>query len=147
MESFFQAGMLVEDLDASVAELSAALGLRFGPPVDRDTKFGPMRVCFSLDGPPWIELIQGPVGSPWEPKGGSQLHHIGYWTDDLAADRARMDALGMELEIDGEEMAGLPYAYFRAPTSGLRVELLHRSMHEGFYERWGIEDPEKSAAG
>lgn len=141
MESFFQAGMLVADLDASVAELSAALGLRFGTPVDRDTAFGPMRVVFSLDGPPWIELIQGPPGSPWDSKGTSKLDHLGYWTDDLAADRERMAALGMTIEIDGEEVAGLPYAYFRAPQSGLRVELLHRSMEDGFYERWGIPDP------
>jgi catechol 2,3-dioxygenase-like lactoylglutathione lyase family enzyme len=141
MKPFFQAGLLVQDLDAGMAELTTALGLRFGEPKVRETAYGPMRVVFSLDGPPYVELIEGPPGSPWETTRGSRLDHIGLWTDDLGADRVRLLEQGMTIEIDGEEIAGRPYAYFRAPSTGLRIELLERSMEDGFYARWGMDDP------
>ena len=138
---YFQVGVLVEDLEAAREELGEALGLTWSEIVDRENGGWKIRVCFALQGPPYLELIEGPVGSPWEATGGSRIDHIGYWADDLETSKRQLDAAGLTLEVDGAKHGGV-FTYQRGTRSGLRVELIDASGRKAFYERWGLDDPE-----
>jgi hypothetical protein len=137
---YFQVGVLVEDIEAAREELGRALGLTFGEIVDRQNGEWLIRVCFALDGPPYLELIEGPPGSPWEAVGGSRIDHIGCWTPDIGAGKDHLAREGFALELDGSTYGG-KFSYHRGPKSGLRVELLESSGEAAFYERWGLEPP------
>ena len=65
--------------------------LRWGTPAGQrllETTF-----LFSLDGPPFVELLQWRPGSLWDKVG---FHHIGAWSDDLAAESERFVSEGFE---------------------------------------------------
>ncbi len=141
VQPFFQVGVLVEDLDAARDELGQALGLEWSDIVVRQNGEWEIRVCFAKQGPPFLELIEGPPGSPWEATHGSRIDHIGYWVDDLDASKQRLDADGVALEHDGSAHGGV-FTYHRGRQSGLRVELIDTSGREAFYERWGLQHPD-----
>jgi hypothetical protein len=138
---FFQVGVLVQDIDAARDELSRALGIVWSEVVERTNGDWQIRVCFSKEGPPYLELIEGPPGSPWDSSGGSRIDHIGYWTPDIDEHKRRLEQEGLELETDGSPL----FTYQTGRASGLRVELLDASGRDAFYERWGLDDPAASA--
>jgi Glyoxalase/Bleomycin resistance protein/Dioxygenase superfamily len=118
VKPFFQAGSLVQDLDAAMVELSDMLDVHWGKPLTREVGESELRVVFSLDGPPHIELTRGPAGSPWDASDGPRLDHLGYWSDDLEADKRRLDAQDVTLEADGAQLGGVPFAYLRGAVCG-----------------------------
>jgi len=70
----------------------------------------------------------------WTPA-DSGVHHLGYWSDDVDADLAMLEANGMELEVksllpDGATL----WAYCKGAT-GPRIELVSRAM-EPFIAQW-----------
>ncbi len=137
---FFQVGVLVTDIEAARAELGAALGLDWSEVVARDVGEWTIRVCFARQGPPYLELIEGPAGSPWDCGGTSRIDHIGLWTDSLDDAKRSVTADGLALEVDGSRLGG-KFTYHRGVDSGLRVELLDAAGREAFYERWGLTPP------
>jgi hypothetical protein len=140
---YFQVGVLVEDIDAARAELGAALGLDWTDVITREIGEWSLQVCFAKQGPPYLELIEGPAGSPWEITDGPRIDHIGYWTDDLAETKQRLESAGLPMEFDGPKHGGV-FTYHRGPKSGLRVELIDGDTRSLFYERWGFKPPDKS---
>jgi len=90
-ETPFQVGIFVQDLDAAMAQVGSALGLTWSEISSRELEEGGrLRVVFSKQGPPHIELIEGPPGSPWDSTAGPRIDHLGYWSDDFAAERDRL---------------------------------------------------------
>ena len=74
-------------------------------------------------------------GSVWVPA-DSGLHHVGYWSDDVAADSAELVRLGYAVEVAGKRPDGSTYwAYHRSPN-GPRVELVCRSVQPGLEQYW-----------
>jgi hypothetical protein len=53
-----------------------------------------VHVTFSLGGPFAIEVWQGIPGTPLAVPEAGWLHHLGYWADDHAEERARLEELG-----------------------------------------------------
>jgi hypothetical protein len=139
----FQVGILVQDIDAARTELAAALGVRWAPTADRETEGWKIRACFSLEGPPYLELIEGPPGSPWDNGGASRIDHIGYWAPDIEQARDELAANGLDVEVDGTRSGGV-FTYHRGRHSGLRVELIDAATRGAFYERWGLDDPDRA---
>ena len=100
----YHVGIVVPDLDTARAQLSRQLGVEWGPVLhldsadyrDRDgADLGfPTTICYSLD-EPHLELIQEVPGSVWVCNEHSNLHHIGFWSDDLAARQRRAGRVGM----------------------------------------------------
>jgi hypothetical protein len=135
---FFQVGVLVQDIEAARDELSAALGIIWSEIVERVNGEWTIRVCFSKEGPPYLELIEGPPGSPWDSGGASRIDHVGYWTPDLEHHKETLAANGIPVDHDGAPL----FTYQRGRASGLRIELIGSSARPAFYERWGLVDPD-----
>lgn len=70
---------------------------------------------------PRLEIIESVPGTHWLPADGS-VHHIGYWSDDVAGDSARLADLGYVEEANAGR-----WSYYRHP-SGLRLELIDRTL-------------------
>jgi catechol 2,3-dioxygenase-like lactoylglutathione lyase family enzyme len=127
--SYFHVGLVVRDLDAAIAELGEALGLTFNPP--HESVYGPdtIRVAYARQGPPYVELVQGGPGSQWDTSNGPHLDHVGYFSHDLDADVAALEAAGLPIAIDGRRHGGF-FTYHRAVQAGMRVELIGAPWRE-----------------
>ena len=153
MEPFFQVGIIVQDIEASMKELSDAQGVQWGEVANRKYQQWEFKRVFSLQGPPFIELIEGPPGSPWDASKGSRIDHLQWWSKDMEADTKRMEKAGLSVDIDGvnnspivgedgKKKPGI-YRYFNAPKTGMRLELIDESQRAVHRQRWGIDKPGK----
>lgn len=141
LQPFFQVGIAVQDIEQAMAELGGALGVEWVGPTVRELGPTTLRVAFARTGPPYLELIEGSPGSIWDAPAGSFLHHLGYWSDDLAADAARLEASGIPLEVD------LGHArYHRSTSGGIRIELIDAAHRQNFLARWGLPTNERGAS-
>jgi len=129
----FHVGIVVDDLEAAIAELTAVAGYSWGMPVDVeqqvDLAHGTVAVHFQFRysvEEPRLEVIQAQPGTIWT-SSGSGLHHLGFWSDDLEADGAALEASGYELEAAGGVDARPTWTYHRRPT-GPRIELISREI-------------------
>jgi hypothetical protein len=132
--SFYHIGYAVEDIDAAMTQFP---GIEWNPVEHRELGPWPFSITFSLSGPPFLELIQGPSGGPWTPS--SEPHHLGYWSDDLAADQAALAAQGLVPDFDGG-VHGRPFSYHRLPGDLGRIELVDVAARPGFLASWGKSD-------
>lgn len=140
----YHIGVVVQDLDKAMHELGGALGYKWSEVRDMSLDFitpaGPgnlsARVVFTRQGPPWLEVIEGPAGSIWSAVKGNALHHLAYYVDDLTLERERLAALGMEFEVGGRGPDGqvTGFAYLKSPVSG-RIELVESRLRDSM-ERW-----------
>jgi hypothetical protein len=135
---FWHVGLAVADIEASMAELGAALGVTFRAPERRHWPPYDLVLTMSQQGPPYIELIVGPPGSPWDASAGPRLHHIARFVDDLDGHRdAIAGAPGICLALDGPSV-GVPGNYFELSASGIVVETVASSAKPGLAAHFGL---------
>ncbi len=117
-------GILVQDLDRSLDFYCGFLG---GVEVFRGVRpEGPTDIVYIELGGGLIELIHGPAPDPaWGVYG---LHHLGFMTDDLEADYARLSALGEAWRPPAPAGTGVGSTAFVRGPSGERIELLQRDL-------------------
>ncbi len=149
----FQAGFVVEDLDASMAQFSKRLGI--GPcttmlgvsPQGQMYRGAPasakLNVAFAFGGHMLYELIQSADGNPSVyqesiQERGYGFHHFGYATTSFDEDQAALNEQGYEA-IATAEAPGLRLAYFdtRDILPGL-TELIeaNHSVNSSFTGIW-----------
>jgi hypothetical protein len=139
-EPYFQVALIVPSLDDAMRELEATLGLTFWEPLDREIGPWAIRVAFSREGPPFLELTEGQPGSPWDPTGAPRVDHIGWWTRDIDTDAQALEEAGAPVEVDGRPH-DKPFTYHRGPATGIRYELVGVPPSE-IYARWQLKgDP------
>jgi hypothetical protein len=129
----FHVGLATPDVDVVQASLSQLLGLVWvpleRPPVLHHTRDGPVRpsprVSYSAQGPLHLEVLEAVAGTVYDPERGTHVHHLGYWTDDFAADLTAARADGWSLEVCMHDEAGRPaiFAYLTRPDR-MRIELI-----------------------
>lgn len=142
-------GFVVDDVEATMEELGGVMDLSWAPltRLTMNLRFadGPrvvdMTFTYSVQ-EPHLELLASVPDTPWvqsqgaAPIGLQAAHHIGMWSDDVAADSRDLETRGaprlVTYEHDGEGAHG--FAYHRMP-SGLLVELVDRARVPDF-ERW-----------
>jgi hypothetical protein len=129
-ETFYHVGLAVTDIEAAMRELSAARGLTWAKVTALTIEGHPLKFTYSVEGPPHIELIQGEPGGPWDASAGPHTHHVGQFTSDLRADRARIEEAGMKLDL-----AGRGFTYHSGRLSGVTLELVAEGTRPTF-ERW-----------
>ena len=136
----YHVGIVVPDVATARTTLTEQLGVTWGPVLHldaveyrdgagRDVAF-PTTMCYSVDGP-HLELIQEVAGSIWVRNGHSNLHHIGFWSDDLTADVSELTGAGCPLQLCGRSGDGAPasFAYHRNDL-GVRIELVDAALRE-----------------
>ncbi len=143
VEDLYHTGIVVDDYEGTLAQLTSLFGYQWGEemrstnPVtlaSGETVMLESAFCYSLNGPR-LEIIRTNPGTVWEPS-SSGVHHLGYWSDDVAADSAAMTAAGYELELFGPGPDGVPmYAYHKHPT-GPRLEIVTRLVKPMFDQYW-----------
>lgn len=137
---YYHVGIVVPDVAVARAQLSQQLGVAWGPVLHLDAadyRDGsgrdlvlPTTMCYSVDAP-HLELIQEVPGSVWVCNEYSNLHHIGFWSDDLAADGSDLTGSGCPLQLAGRagEHAPVSFAYHRNDL-GVRIEIVDGDMRE-----------------
>jgi hypothetical protein len=145
-EDQFHTGVVVDDLDVALRELSELFGYGWSdvfegrvqvrlPDGDREVE---LRFVYSRS-VPRIEVIQAIEGTVWVPSAGSGIHHLGYWSDDVEGDAARLEHSGYVLEAAGRVPHGAaPWTYHRAPA-GVRIELVDRALQPMLERFWSNE--------
>lgn len=140
LSSYYHVGIVVPDLVAAQLELSAQLGVGWGPILHLDAsdyRDGsghdialPTTMCYSVD-EPHLELIEEVPGSVWICNEHSNLHHIGYWSDNFVADSANLVGLGCPMQLCGRagDVAPATFAYHRG-ESGVRIEIVDAAMRQ-----------------
>jgi hypothetical protein len=113
----------VPDLEAAMEELTAAAGIQWREPIDRDLGELRWRLVYSIGEVPLIELVEGQPGTAWHSPDGPKLHHIGGFTDDLDQSIEQFEGAGGSIVVDGRALTGR-WAYFGLPTSGLVFEVI-----------------------
>jgi hypothetical protein len=137
-------GVVVPRLEPAVEQLSATFGLEF-PPImdtpavllmhrpnrDADEQIR-IRASQSLQHPR-VEVIEAVPGTPWalRSEAGFLLHHLAYWTDDLATDSRKISEVS-PLQIYGVGQDGTtPKTFtYQLLEDGLLFELLEQSFSE-----------------
>jgi hypothetical protein len=130
VKPLFHVGVVVQEIQEGMTELTNVLGLSWGrvqrKQLTMETPGGTKSVdvcyAYSIDGPPYLELIEQRTETVFAELG---LHHVGVWTDDPTSESARLDGLGWPRESviitsDGTWGGGL----FHRAKSQLRLELV-----------------------
>jgi catechol 2,3-dioxygenase-like lactoylglutathione lyase family enzyme len=133
-ENFYHVGIVVPDIDAAAAGLTAAAGYTWTKRVEAtltvstaDGEFEmPFRFVYSIEAP-HLELVQEVPGTIWTRPSGGAAHHLGYWADDLAGTAAALEAAGYRQEARpaGDELTA--FAYYLDPA-GVRIEIVDRAL-------------------
>ena len=132
----------IRDLDRAMEELADTLGTSWPVPQSRRRAFrgasspfeAELRFVYSRQGPPYLELIEGIPGTPWDPTVGDRIHHVGIWVDHLeeAAQQLVRAGAPIELTYDTARLQSFTY-HLLAP--GIRVELVDAARRPGV-EAW-----------
>jgi hypothetical protein len=139
----FHVGIVAEDFEATLAELSSSFGYQWlgeiGGPTPVRLSAGDavlsLRCVYSRTSPR-VEIVRRIPGTLWEPAVGSGIHHIGYWSDDVAADSAELERHGYVAEaVRNGPDDGAPFAFYRS-ARGFRVELVSRNAQPGLDRYW-----------
>ena len=139
----FHVGIVVDDLDAALAQLSDLFGYEWCDEIAVPTPVAfptgdtvvDFRFTYSRHAPR-LEIIQTIPGTLWVPVAGSGIHHLGYWSDDVGRDAAELERHGLAREAAGTRPDGaVHWAYHRA-ASGPRIELVSTELQPMLGQYW-----------
>ncbi|UEA33253.1 VOC family protein [Mycobacterium avium subsp. avium] len=139
-EDFYHTGIIVPDLEAAMARLSALAGYRWITPVSYTLPFrtvsGTREVTstfvYSLQAP-HVELIQEVPGTAWAAAPGNAVHHLGYWCDDLAQSAQLLEDNGFAFEATADTAApDLALFAYHVDAAGTRIEIVDRALFPDF---------------
>lgn len=141
-EPHFHVGILVKDIEEAVADFGDRLGTRFEPVHSQQVGDETVRLCYSLQGPPYLELMEMTGAGVWSPDQGEGLHHIGL-TDPSVPGRCA--AFG-EVDVITSSGDGSPLVAMTRPAAlhGVRIEYLDANVGARFlgYLRSRLRSPE-----
>jgi hypothetical protein len=146
MQPFFHIGILVADLDEAIADFGRIFKVRFNPPSvvhvgmvwKATTMELDVRVSYSVDGPPYLELIEGHETGYYSLERGEGIHHVGLWVPDLektmsAAERFKM--LHIDATLPNKASGCITSMSAPASLHGVRLELIDERRRPGI-EAW-----------
>jgi Glyoxalase/Bleomycin resistance protein/Dioxygenase superfamily len=139
-EDLYHTGIVVPDLDAAMARLTALTGYRWITPLSYTLPFRTAAgsreltstIVYSVQGP-HLELVQEVPGSPWTAAPGNSVHHLGYFTDNLAETGRLLERNGFSFEMTADvaqpsaESDLALFAYY-VDAFGTRIEIVDRAL-------------------
>jgi catechol 2,3-dioxygenase-like lactoylglutathione lyase family enzyme len=132
MKPFFHVGILVKDVEAARADFTALLGLEFEPVHSQPIATGETtRFCYSLAGPPYLELVEMTGTGSWSPEQPEGFHHIGVADPDVPAQCAAF-GLGVELVAPAPDGSALVALTPPQALHGVRVEYFNAAVAAQF---------------
>jgi len=141
IKDLFHTGYIIEDIEASMASLTATFGYSWAEVADVtrsvETEQG-MRlrrslVTYSQEGPHHVELLELLEDTAWQtmPRGPG-LPHLGYWSEDFDEDIAQLVRAGFKLYMrDTNATTAVHYS----DAFGYYVELVNARDRPAI-ERW-----------
>jgi hypothetical protein len=132
----YHLGLTVPDLRAAMEQYSAAFGFGWASVresaldvmVDGEPRRPEIAVTYSVQGPPYLELIQERSGSVWGAD-GLALTHVGFWAQDVLAGMRALESSGLAARVHDAGGDGRPLRYSYHPSGGgLWIELVHTSF-------------------
>ena len=144
--NLFHVGVLVPDLDQATARFAAVLGLTFTESaiahVDRFEQRSrveelDLRITWSVEGPPYLELLESQDNDGLYGRSQEGLHHIGLWEPDPETLIERLGGLGLENEATQYMPDDRILATYTAPQElyGARLEFIEAGRRPGM-EAW-----------
>jgi Glyoxalase/Bleomycin resistance protein/Dioxygenase superfamily len=141
----YHVGIVVADLEDGQAHFADLFGVRWAPTLEAPTAVRAadgsvatvdLRLAYSVDAPQ-LELIEAVPGSIWVLNPHSNIHHIGFWSDDVGSDSARLHGGGCPLEVMGDSGGSEPmfWAYHR-DRLGVRIELVDGALRAPMQAGW-----------
>ncbi|MGB7147128.1 VOC family protein [Mycobacterium sp.] len=139
-EDYYHTGIVVPDLDAAMARLSALVGYEWINPLTYSLPFRTVSgtreltstFVYSLQSP-HLELIQQVPDSPWTAAPGNSVHHLGYFTDDLADTARTLEANGFTFEATADTAPpNLALFAYYIDEFGTRIEIVDRALFPDF---------------
>ena len=132
----FHVALIVPQLEPAIDELSSLLNVEWesffhGSLALHEPGVGyreiPMHIANST-GRPFLEVIQAVPDSPWAlSESGSNLHHMGFFTEDLDASSSEVSYSFCPFEICGVGHGGeMPSTFTYHSRGGFRIELVAR---------------------
>ena len=131
-EPYFHVGILVRDVEAARADFTATLGVEFEPVHSQQIATGETtRFCYSLQGPPYLELVEMTGTGSWSADQPEGFHHLGL-SDPSVAVRCTAFGAGVDLVASGKD--GSPLVVLTPPEAlhGVRVEYFDASVAARF---------------
>ena len=134
----YHSGLIVPDLPAAMAQYTATFGFSWATVhestpevmVDGERRQAQIAVTYSIQGPPYLELVQERHGSIWGAD-GLALTHVGFWAEDLSAGRRALEESGLVARVRDADRDGRPARFSYHPfAGGLWIELVHTSFKE-----------------
>ncbi|MEV3988728.1 VOC family protein [Streptomyces sp. NPDC049837] len=135
MTAFYHVYFAVPDLERAMVDFERSAGVGWGDPLSDRLGEWDFRIVFTTGGPPFIELIEGSPGSPWDASAGARFDHIGFWSTDVRQGSRRLAGAGLPVEFSGCPH-GRPFVYHRVDSIGARVELVDVARQAPFLGRW-----------
>ena len=144
----YHVGILVRDIAEARDRFSAALGITFGPVEPRVLTFtsdeaDEVVLCYSVEGPPYIELIEANGAGLFGLQHPEGVHHIGAWVTDGASHCAALGAKGVAADrqlrsVDGPYGHSENFVWFNAPADlhGVRFEFVDDTVRAALEERF-----------
>jgi hypothetical protein len=139
----YHVGVVVPDVRAAMDSYSAAFGFtwsRVGDTtldvlVDGRPREARIAATYSMEGPPYLELVEERSGAVWAAD-ALGLQHVGFWTDDLEGSIARLDAAGLPGRVRHVPRAGHPALFsYHDGGAGLWWELVSTAFRPRLEQR------------
>jgi hypothetical protein len=146
----YHVGIVVPSLEDGQAHFAELFGVRWAPLIEAPTAVRTsdgavttvnLRLAYSVDAP-HLELIEAVPGSIWVLNPHSNIHHIGFWSDDLGGDWARLHGGGCPLEVMGDSGGSEPLVWsYHSDRFGVRIELVDAAIRADMQAGWDSVAP------
>jgi hypothetical protein len=139
-EDFYHTGIIVPDLEAAMARLSALAGYQWITPLTYTLPFRTANgtreltstFVYSIQSP-HVELIAEVPDSPWKAAPDNSVHHLGYFTDNLAEAAQLLEANGFTFEATADvSPPDLALFAYYIDAFGTRIEIVDRALFPDF---------------
>ena len=142
-EDQFHVGIVVDDLDTTLDQLADLFGYEWCDEIAVETPVAlptgdtvlHQRFRYSRN-EPRLEVIESIPGTLWVPAAGSGVHHLGYWSEDVARDSAELERRGIAREAAGILPDGSAHWAYHRAAGGPRIELVSADLKAPLGQYW-----------